>query len=213
MRIILLGPPGSGKGTQAKGITGGYSIPQISTGDILRGHIRNGTELGIEAKEYMDSGRLVPDDTILGMMRHRLTADDTSSGYILDGFPRTVPQAEGLQTMLRDIGQLIDHVISIEVSDDLIVERMSGRRVHPESGRVYHIKFNPPKVDGLDDITNEKLEIRDDDREDTVRKRLEVYHEQTKPLIEYYSRTGLVRSIDGSQDIGSVKKLILNTIG
>ena len=213
MRIILLGPPGSGKGTQAKGITGGYSIPQISTGDILRGHIRNGTELGIEAKEYMDSGRLVPDDTILGMMRHRLTADDTSSGYILDGFPRTVPQAEGLQTMLRDIGQLIDHVISIEVSDDLIVERMSGRRVHPESGRVYHIKFNPPKVDGLDDITNEKLEIRDDDREDTVRKRLEVYHEQTKPLIEYYSRTGLVRSIDGSQDIGSVKELILNTIG
>ena len=115
--------------------------------------------------------------------------------------------------MLRDIGQLIDHVISIEVSDDLIVERMSGRRVHPESGRVYHIKFNPPKVDGLDDITNEKLEIRDDDREDTVRKRLEVYHEQTKPLIEYYSRTGLVRSIDGSQDIGSVKELILNTIG
>ena len=115
--------------------------------------------------------------------------------------------------MLRDIGQLIDHVISIEVSDDLIVERMSGRRVHPESGRVYHIKINPPKVDGLDDITNEKLEIRDDDREDTVRKRLEVYHEQTKPLIEYYSRTGLVRSIDGSQDIGSVKELILNTIG
>ena len=213
MRIILLGPPGSGKGTQAKGITGGYSIPQISTGDILRGHIRNGTELGIEAKGYMDGGRLVPDDTILGMMRHRLTADDTSSGYILDGFPRTVPQAEGLQTMLRDIGQLIDHVISIEVSDDLIVERMSGRRVHPESGRVYHIKFNPPKVDGLDDITNEKLEIRDDDKEDTVRKRLEVYHEQTKPLIEYYSRTGLVRSIDGSQDIGSVKELILNTIG
>tara|TARA_Y100000590_G_C15501770_1_gene931913 strand:+ start:324 stop:965 length:642 start_codon:yes stop_codon:yes gene_type:complete len=213
MRIILLGPPGSGKGTQAKGITGGYSIPQISTGDMLREHIRNGTELGIEAKGYMDGGRLVPDDTILGMMRHRLTADDTSSGYILDGFPRTVPQAEGLQTMLRDIGQLIDHVISIEVSDDLIVERMSGRRVHPESGRVYHIKFNPPKVDGLDDITNEKLEIRDDDREDTVRKRLEVYHEQTKPLIEYYSRTGLVRSIDGSQDIGSVKELILNTIG
>ena len=213
MRIILLGPPGSGKGTQAKGITGGYSIPQISTGDMLREHIRNGTELGIEAKGYMDGGRLVPDDTILGMMRHRLTADDTSSGYILDGFPRTVPQAEGLQTMLRDIGQLIDHVISIEVSDDLIVERMSGRRVHPESGRVYHIKFNPPKVDGLDDITNEKLEIRDDDKEDTVRKRLEVYHEQTKPLIEYYSRTGLVRSIDGSQDIGSVKKLILNTIG
>ena len=213
MRIILLGPPGSGKGTQAKGITGGHSIPQISTGDMLREHIRNGTELGIEAKGYMDGGRLVPDDTILGMMRHRLTADDTSSGYILDGFPRTVPQAEGLQTMLRDIGQLIDHVISIEVSDDLIVERMSGRRVHPESGRVYHIKFNPPKVDGLDDITNEKLEIRDDDREDTVRKRLEVYHEQTKPLIEYYSRTGLVRSIDGSQDIGSVKELILNTIG
>ena len=213
MRIILLGPPGSGKGTQAKGITGGYSIPQISTGDMLREHIRNGTELGIEAKGYMDGGRLVPDDTILGMMRHRLTADDTSSGYILDGFPRTVPQAEGLQTMLRDIGQLIDHVISIEVSDDLIVERMSGRRVHPESGRVYHIKFNPPKVDGLDDITNEKLEIRDDDKEDTVRKRLEVYHEQTKPLIEYYSRTGLVRSIDGSQDIGSVKELILNTIG
>ena len=213
MRIILLGPPGSGKGTQAKGITGGYSIPQISTGDMLREHIRNGTELGIEAKGYMDGGRLVPDDTILGMMRHRLTADDTSSGYILDGFPRTVPQAEGLQTMLRDIGQLIDHVISIEVSDDLIVERMSGRRFHPESGRVYHIKFNPPKVDGLDDITNEKLEIRDDDREDTVRKRLEVYHEQTKPLIEYYSRTGLVRSIDGSQDIGSVKELILNTIG
>ena len=213
MRIILLGPPGSGKGTQAKGITGGYSIPQISTGDMLREHIRNGTELGIEAKGYMDGGRLVPDDTILGMMRHRLTADDTSSGYILDGFPRTVPQAEGLQTMLRDIGQLIDHVISIEGSDDLIVERMSGRRVHPEAGRVYHIKFNPPKVDGLDDITNEKLEIRDDDKEDTVRKRLEVYHEQTKPLIEYYSRTGLVRSIDGSQDIGSVKELILNTIG
>jgi len=213
MRIILLGPPGSGKGTQAKGITEGYSIPQISTGDMLREHIRNGTELGIEAKGYMDGGRLVPDDTILGMMKHRLMADDTSSGYILDGFPRTVPQAEGLQTMLRDIGQPIDHVISIEVSDDLIVERMSGRRVHLESGRVYHINFNPPKVDGLDDITNEKLEIRDDDREDTVRKRLEVYHEQTKPLIEYYSRTGLVRAIDGSQDIGSVKELILNTIG
>jgi len=212
MRIILLGPPGSGKGTQAKGITEAYNIPQISTGDMLREHIRSGTELGIEAKSYMDDGKLVPDNTILGMMKERLVASDTSSGYILDGFPRTLAQAEGLESILNDIYQSIDYVISIEVTDDLIVERMSGRRVHSKSGRVYHIKFNPPKTEGLDDVSNEPLDIRDDDKEQTVRKRLQVYHNQTKPLIDYYSQNGMVRNINGELNIDVVKKTILDTI-
>ena len=213
MRIILLGPPGSGKGTQAKEIASKYNTPQISTGDMLREHIKNETALGKKAQVLMDSGMLVPDDVILGMMSDRLTDKDTRNGYILDGFPRTLPQAEGLSGMLSRINQSIDHVISIKVDDDAIVNRMSGRRIHQKSGRVYHIKFNPPKKDGHDDITNEKLIIREDDREETVRKRLSVYHKQTKPLIEYYYKLNLTKEIDGTKSIQSVRTQILDSIG
>lgn len=183
MRVILLGSPGSGKGTQAQFITEKYNIPQISTGDMLRAAVKAGTALGIEAKQVMDAGGLVSDDIILGLIKERIAQDDCRDGFLLDGFPRTIAQAEGLEQM----GVVIDHVIEIVVEDEEIVQRMSGRRVHLESGRTYHVEFNPPKTQGVDDVTGEELIQRDDDREETVRKRLSVYHEQTKPLVEFYT--------------------------
>jgi adenylate kinase len=184
MRLILLGPPGAGKGTQATFITQAYGIPQISTGDMLRAAIQAGTPLGLAAKRVMDTGALVSDDIIIGLVLDRLKAPDTANGYLFDGFPRTIPQAEAM----RVANVPIDYVLEIAVPDSAIVERMSGRRVHPASGRSYHVKFNPPKVPGKDDVTGEDLIQRDDDKEETVRHRLAVYHAQTEPLIAYYAK-------------------------
>ncbi|TAN46438.1 MAG: adenylate kinase [Methylococcaceae bacterium] len=183
MRVILLGGPGSGKGTQAKFITEKYAIPQISTGDMLRQAVRDGTPMGVAAKKVMDAGALVSDDIILGLIRERIAQDDCRNGFLLDGFPRTIAQADGLAAM----GVALDCVVEIVVDDEEIVKRMSGRRVHMASGRTYHVLYNPPKQEGKDDETGEPLVQRDDDLEATVRKRLEIYHAQTKPLVDYYS--------------------------
>lgn len=182
MRLILLGAPGAGKGTQAAFLRERFGIPQISTGDMLRAAVKAGTPLGLEAKKVMDAGALMPDDIIIGLVRDRLQEPDCQTGYLFDGFPRTIPQAEAMKAA----GVPLDYVIEVDVPEEEIIERMSGRRVHPVSGRTYHEKHNPPKVAGLDDETGEPLVQRDDDREDTVRKRLEVYREQTRPLIDYY---------------------------
>jgi adenylate kinase len=203
MRIILLGSPGSGKGTQAQFITEKYAIPQISTGDMLRAAVRAGTPLGVEAKKVMDAGGLVSDDIILGLIKERIAKADCQNGFLLDGFPRTIAQAEGLKAM----GIAIDHVIEIVVEDEEIVKRMAGRRVHLASGRSYHVLFNPPKVEGLDDVTGEPLILRDDDKEETVRKRLSVYHEQTKPLVDYYSATGQMVQFSSIVGVGSVDEI------
>ena len=184
MKIMLLGPPGGGKGTQAKFIEQKLNIPQISTGDMLRENVKNKTSLGLDAKSYMEKGELVPDNLILNMMQNRLMQDDCKTGYILDGFPRTIPQAEGLNILLEKINQELDMVILLNLDDDIIVKRMSGRRVHPASGRVYHIEYNPPMKDNKDDVTGENLIIRADDQEETVRNRLKVYRNQTAPLID-----------------------------
>jgi len=183
MRLILLGPPGAGKGTQATFITKQFGIPQISTGDMLRAAVKAGTELGLQAKQVMDSGGLVSDALIIGLVRDRLNQQDCESGYLFDGFPRTIPQADALKEAAIDL----DYVIEIEVPEEDIIERMSGRRVHPASGRTYHLRFNPPKDEGKDDVTGEPLVQREDDREETVRHRLSVYREQTRPLVDYYS--------------------------
>ncbi|MCG1041502.1 adenylate kinase [Mycetohabitans sp. B8] len=182
MRLILLGAPGAGKGTQANFIKDKFAIPQISTGDMLRAAVKAGTPLGVEAKRYMDAGELVPDTLIIGLVKERLQQADCKNGYLFDGFPRTIPQADAM----KQAGVAIDYVLEIDVPFDEIIERMSGRRTHPASGRTYHIKFNPPKVDMVDDVTGEPLVQRDDDKEETVRKRLEVYVAQTCPLIDYY---------------------------
>jgi adenylate kinase len=183
MRLILLGAPGAGKGTQAQFICKKFAIPQISTGDMLRTAVKAGTELGIAAKKIMDAGGLVSDDIIIGLVKDRLTHPDCNKGYLFDGFPRTIPQAQAM----KDAGVPIDYVLEIDVPFDAIIDRMSGRRVHPASGRTYHVTFNPPKVEGKDDATGEALIQRDDDKEETVRKRLQVYDDQTRPLVEYYS--------------------------
>jgi adenylate kinase len=183
MRLILLGPPGAGKGTQAGFITERFGIPQISTGDMLRVAVKAGTPLGQEAKKVMDAGRLVSDDIIIGLVKDRLREDDCRAGYLFDGFPRTIPQADAM----KDAGVGLDFILEIDVPDEEIIERMSGRRVHLASGRTYHVKYNPPRIAGKDDVTGEDLIQREDDREETVRKRLEIYHAQTKPLIDYYS--------------------------
>lgn len=184
MKLILLGAPGAGKGTQAAFITEKYGIPQISTGDMLRAAVKAGTPLGLAAKKVMDAGQLVSDDIILGLIKERLQQPDCARGFLFDGFPRTIPQAEALRTQGVDL----DYVLEIDVPDEEIIKRMSGRRVHMASGRTYHVVFNPPKVPGKDDATGEDLIQRDDDREETVRKRLDVYHSQTKPLVEFYSK-------------------------
>ena len=210
MRLIVLGAPGAGKGTQAQFIREKYGIPQISTGDMLRAAIKAGTPLGIAAKKVMDAGCLVSDEIIIGLVKDRLQQDDCRAGYLFDGFPRTLPQAEAMKAA----GMGIDFVLEIDVADSEIIERMSGRRVHPASGRTYHLKFNPPKVAGKDDVTGEDLIQRDDDQEETVKKRLQVYHSQTVPLIEYYqqwSATGdplapKCRKISGVGSIDQIKQ-------
>jgi len=212
MRIMLLGPPGGGKGTQAKFIQESLKIPQISTGDMLRENVKNETSLGNEAKGYMNRGELVPDDVILNMMKGRLQNNDCKNGYILDGFPRTIPQAEGLSSLLSDINQDLDIVILLNLNDDIIVKRMSGRRVHQNSGRVYHVEYNPPKINDKDDITGEDLIIRPDDQEGTVRKRLEVYHQQTAPLIDFYTNLSILKKIDADGSIDSIKNRIKENI-
>ncbi len=184
MRIILLGAPGAGKGTQAQFITQKFGIPQISTGDMLRAAVKAGTPLRLAAKKVMDAGQLVSEDIIIGLVKERITQDDCKKGFLFDGFPRTIPQAEAMQAAGVDI----DHVMEINVADEEIVKRLSGRRVHPGSGRVYHVVYNPPKVEGKDDVTGESLVQRDDDKEETVRKRLEVYHSQTAPLVDFYQQ-------------------------
>ncbi|NOQ13413.1 MAG: adenylate kinase [Methyloprofundus sp.] len=205
MRVILLGSPGSGKGTQAQFITEKYTIPQISTGDMLRAAVRAGSDLGKAAKKIMDAGGLVSDDIILGLIKDRITDTDCANGFLLDGFPRTITQAEGLFAM----GIQVDHVLEIAVEDEQIIQRMGGRRVHLDSGRTYHIEFNPPKESGKDDVTGESLVQREDDKEETVKKRLEVYHQQTKPLVGFYrgmATQGTVKfsSIEG---VGAVKDI------
>ena len=213
MRLILLGPPGAGKGTQAAFITGAYGIPQISTGDMLRAALKAGTPLGLAAKKVMDAGNLVSDDIIIALVRERLKAPDCAQGYLFDGFPRTIPQADAM----KEAGVALDYVLEIDVPDAAIVERMSGRRVHAASGRTYHVRFNPPKVPGKDDLTGEDLIQRDDDREETVRNRLGVYHAQTKPLIDYYARwsaTGDARApkyrrVDGMGSVDAIRDACL----
>lgn len=189
MRLILLGPPGAGKGTQAGFITERFSIPQISTGDMLRAAVKAGSALGVEAKKIMDAGGLVSDDIIIGLVKERLQQPDCANGYLLDGFPRTIPQAEAL----RAAGIGVEFVLEIDVEDEEIIGRMSGHRVHPGSGRTYHIKFNPPKVEGIDDVSGEPLIQRDDDKEATVMKRLQVYRSQTLPLVEYFQKWSATR--------------------
>ncbi len=209
MRLILLGPPGAGKGTQANAIKEKFAIPQISTGDMLRAAVKAGTDLGLAAKKVMDSGGLVSDDIIIGLVKERLKQDDCRNGYLFDGFPRTIPQADAM----KDAGVVIDFVLEIDVPDRDIVTRMSGRRVHLASGRTYHVKFNPPKVVGLDDVTSEPLIQRDDDKEETVIKRLSIYHDQTKALVGYYNewaasgRAGApkYRKIDGTGTVEAVR--------
>ncbi|CAG1002128.1 adenylate kinase [Anaerolineae bacterium] len=183
MRVILLGAPGAGKGTQANYIKEKFNIPQVSTGDMLRAAVKAGTQLGLEAKKFMDAGGLVPDEVIIGLVKERIKDADCANGFLFDGFPRTIPQAEAM----KEAGVGIDYVVEIDVPDEEIIKRMSGRRVHLASGRTYHVVFNPPKVAGKDDVTGEDLIQREDDAEATVQKRLEVYHSQTKPLVDYYS--------------------------
>ena len=183
MRLILLGAPGAGKGTQAAFICQQYGIPQISTGDMLRAAVKAGTPLGLQAKSVMESGGLVSDDLIINLVKERIAQPDCANGFLFDGFPRTIPQAEAM----KDAGVKLDYVLEIDVPFDAIIERMSGRRSHPASGRTYHVKFNPPKAEGVDDVTGEPLVQRDDDKEETVKKRLEVYSQQTRPLVDYYS--------------------------
>jgi adenylate kinase len=206
--IILLGAPGVGKGTQAKFITEALQIPQISTGDMLRNAIKAGTALGLKAKEVMDAGKLVSDEIVIGLVKDRIKADDCKNGYLFDGFPRTIAQADSL----KDAGVEINVVIEIDVPNTEIISRLSGRRVHVPSGRTYHIKFNPPKISGKDDMTGEDLIQRDDDKEETISKRLEVYAKQTLPLIDYYENYPSVKyfKIDGTRDVITIKKEILS---
>jgi len=213
MRLILVGPPGAGKGTQANFVKEAWGIPQISTGDMLRAAIRAGTPLGVAAKKVMDGGGLVSDDIIIGLVKDRLKEPDCARGYLFDGFPRTIPQAAAM----KDAGVAIDYVVEIDVPDAAIVERMSGRRVHPGSGRTYHVKYNPPRVDGRDDITGEPLIQRDDDREETVTKRLVVYYQQTEPVVAYYAkwaatgdaRAPKYRKVDGMGAVETIRDAVL----
>jgi adenylate kinase len=213
MDFILLGPPGAGKGTQAKLMVDKWSIPQISTGDILRGAVREGTTLGVEAKGFMDSGELVPDRVVIGIIAERLKEEDAGDGFILDGFPRTIPQAEALQQILDDLGRAIDHVISIEVDDEELVTRLTGRRMCKDCGDSFHVVFNPSANEGTCDRCSGDLYQRDDDKEETIRQRLAVYGEQTQPLIAHYEKQGQLRRITGTGSIENIFSRVLEAAG
>ncbi|BCJ92795.1 adenylate kinase [Anaerocolumna cellulosilytica] len=209
MKIIMLGAPGAGKGTQAKRIAEKYGIPHISTGDIFRANIKSGTELGRKAKAYMDQGLLVPDEIVVDIVVDRLKQSDCANGYILDGFPRTIPQAEALDNALKIIEEKVDFAINVEVPDSYIVERMSGRRACLNCGATYHVVNIPTKVDGICDVCGSEIVLRDDDKPETVLKRLKVYHEQTQPLIDYYSKQNLLIDVDGTKDMSEVFQAII----
>lgn len=213
MKIIMLGAPGAGKGTQAKKIAAKYNIPHISTGDIFRANIKNGTELGKKAKTYMDQGLLVPDDLVVDLVVDRVGQDDCERGYVLDGFPRTIPQAEALTKALADMGQKVDYAIDVDVPDENIVRRMSGRRACVGCGATYHVVYAPMKKEGICDTCGGELILRDDDKPETVQKRLNVYHEQTQPLIDYYTEAGILKTVDGTVDIDDVFQSIVDILG
>ncbi|PLX73101.1 MAG: adenylate kinase [Desulfuromonas sp.] len=212
MKLILLGPPGAGKGTQATMLTEKFGIPQISTGDILRAAVKEGTPMGLKAKSFMDAGGLVPDEVVIGIVKERLQKPDCDTGFILDGFPRTVPQADALSDNLKDLGKELDAVVSLEVDVEALVERLTGRRTCKECGRGFHISFDPPKVDAVCDACGGELIQRDDDKEETIRKRLDVYNEQTSPLVDYYADAGLLQALDGMQQIDVVQKQMLDAL-
>jgi len=213
MKIVMLGAPGAGKGTQAKMIDERYSIPQISTGDIFRANIKNGTELGKKAKTYMDQGLLVPDELVVDLVADRLSQPDCANGYVLDGFPRTIPQAEALDKVLSAKGESLDYAIDVEVPDENIVNRMSGRRTCPVCGASFHVVFNPPKKENICDLCGAALIQRDDDKPETVQKRLDVYHKQTQPLIEYYQGKHVLHAVDGTKDMAEVFEEITKVLG
>lgn len=213
MRIIMLGAPGAGKGTQAKKIAEKYQIPHISTGDIFRANIKNGTELGNKAKTYMDQGLLVPDELTCDLVVDRIQQDDCANGYVLDGFPRTIPQAEALTAALEKLNSKIDYAVNVEVPDSNIVHRMGGRRACLACGCTYHVEYNAPKTEGICDVCGAKLVLRDDDKPETVQKRLNVYHDQTQPLIDYYTKAGVLVEVDGTKDIDDVFEDITNILG
>ena len=213
MKIIMLGAPGAGKGTQAKMIAEKYSIPHISTGDIFRANIKNGTELGKKAKSYMDKGQLVPDELTLDLIMDRFKQDDCKNGYVLDGFPRTIPQAEALDTALKAKGEKVDFAIDVDVPDENIVKRMGGRRACVGCGATYHVVYSPTKVEGVCDKCGEELIVRDDDKPETVLNRLEVYHNQTQTLIDYYNEQGILKSVDGTVDMKDVFNAIVDILG
>ncbi|MDY6847866.1 MAG: adenylate kinase [Thermodesulfobacteriota bacterium] len=213
MKLILLGPPGAGKGTQAQMLMEKFSIPQISTGDILRSAVKNATPMGVKAREYMDAGALVPDDVVVGIVRERLQQADCANGFILDGFPRTVPQADALKDTLSELSLELDAVISLEVDTEALVARLTGRRTCSSCGKGYHVDFDPPSKEGVCDACGGNLVQRDDDREETIRKRLEVYREQTAPLVDYYLRDGLLAEVDGMAGIDEVGRQILSVLG
>lgn len=213
MKIIMLGAPGAGKGTQAKQIADKYSIPHISTGDIFRANIKNGTELGKKAKEYMDQGFLVPDELTCDLVMDRIKQDDCTNGFVLDGFPRTIPQAEALDAALEKINEKMDFAIDVDVPDENIVKRMSGRRACLNCGATYHIVSIPTKVEGICDRCGSPVVLRDDDKPETVQKRLTVYHEQTQPLIDYYTTQGVLKTVDGTRDLNEVFQEIVDILG
>ena len=213
LKIIMLGAPGAGKGTQAKKIAAKYSIPHISTGDILRANIKNNTELGQKAKTYMDKGELVPDELVVDLIMDRFKEPDCANGYVLDGFPRTIPQAEALDKALNAQNESVDYAINVEVPDENIINRMSGRRACVGCGATYHIQFNPTKVEGVCDVCGEKLILRDDDKPETVKNRLSVYHEQTQPLIDYYAKKSILAEVDGTKDMEDVFNAIVEILG
>ena len=213
MKIIMLGAPGAGKGTQAKKIAAKYGIPHISTGDIFRANIKEGTELGKKAKTYMDQGLLVPDELVCDLVVDRVQQDDCKKGYILDGFPRTIPQAESLDVALSRLGEAVDYAINVEVPDENIVKRMGGRRACVGCGATYHLVYAAPKKEGICDNCGAELILRDDDKPETVQKRLGVYHEQTQPLIDYYTKKGILKEVDGTMDMGDVFKAIVEILG
>ena len=213
MKIIMLGAPGAGKGTQAKMLADKYGIPHISTGDIFRANIKNETELGLEAKQYMDKGLLVPDELTVKILLDRVANDDCKNGYVLDGFPRTIPQAEVLDKAVSELNDKIDFAINVDVKDESIIKRMSGRRACLKCGATYHIEHIPPKTEGICDTCGSELVLRDDDKPETVKKRLTVYHDQTQPLIDYYNKKNILREVDGSQDMKDVFAAIVNILG